>query len=142
MTVIKPPQPDLGRALWRAVFEAGAQFSPVTAALARLYQTTHPSQLEQEVAAWRTSVTDTVNEHAIRLHALETTYQPRLILSEAAETLALWLARESPSAHRDGFDYGVVQTALPHGIDRDVEGHTGRDGAAPLMPASNCLLSP
>jgi hypothetical protein len=119
--MIETPKADVGRAVWRAVFEAGAQFTPVTAALARLYQTTHPSKFEQDVAVWRSTVTETVNEHETRLLALEINYQPRMKLSEAAQRLALWLACESPSAHRDTFDYEAVQAAFPDMDKRELE---------------------
>ena len=119
--MIATPKADVGRAVWRAVFEAGAQFTPVTAALARLYQTTHPSRFEQAVGVWRDEITSTVNDQQLRLAALETTYQPRMMLGAAAQDLALWLAREAPTANGDGFGFEAVQAAFPEVGKRDLE---------------------
>jgi hypothetical protein len=128
--MIETPKPDIGRSVWRAVFEAGAQFIPVTAALARLYQTTHPSKFEQDVQAWSSAITDTVNTHEERLQALETTDQPQMTLSSAAQALAVWLARESPSALGNRFGYVDVKAAFP-----DVERRNLEDAVAELKQA-------
>lgn len=111
--MIQPPVQDLNRAIWRAALEGAAGFHPVTAALARLYQVTHPSKFEQDVAQWWMTVSTSVNDHEIRLQALETTYQPRLALGEDAQALALWLAGHSTRGDEHSVEFDVIQAAFP-----------------------------
>ena len=59
--MIEAPEPDKSKTATRAIAEALAQATPVTAGLARLYQYTHPSEFEQEVQQWRRDISDAVN---------------------------------------------------------------------------------
>jgi hypothetical protein len=59
--VIKAPKNDRRIAARRAIVEALAQATPLTAGLARLYQTTHPSQFELEVEEFFEIVAEELN---------------------------------------------------------------------------------
>lgn len=125
--MIAPPVENVDRAVWRAALEAGAQFFPVTAALTRLYQTTHPSRFEQELVQWRMTISTSVNDHAARLQRLEETYHPHLALSDGAKALALWLAGHSTSGRDVGVDFDEIRAAFP-----ETDKRTLQDAAAEL----------
>ncbi|MDQ1153059.1 hypothetical protein [Brevundimonas sp. SORGH_AS_0993] len=125
--MIEPPKENVDRALWRAVAEAATQFTPVTAALARLYQTTHPSQFQKDVERWHEVVSDTANDHEARLQTLEAAHQPKLKLSPDATALALWLAETSAYGLEDPIGFDAVSAAFPEAAKRDLE-----DAAAEL----------
>ena len=59
--MLTPPVQQVDRALWRAALEAAAGFTPVTAALARIYQVTFPPKFEEDLAAWRGEVASAVD---------------------------------------------------------------------------------
>ncbi len=59
---IDPPLRDRRRAGLRAVVEAVAQASPITAGLARLYQDTHPPKSVADREAWEDRITEAVNK--------------------------------------------------------------------------------
>jgi hypothetical protein len=111
--MIQPPVQDLNRAVWRAAVEGAAQFTPVTAAIARLFQLTHPAQFERDLAEWRMTVSTSVNDHEARLQALEATYRPHMALSADAQSLALWLAGQSVRGDDHNVDFTVIQAAFP-----------------------------
>lgn len=111
--MIAPPKENSDRALLRAFLEAGAQFFPVTAALTRLYQTSHPSQFQRELEQWRTDVSDAANRLAARLDALEQAHHPTLTLSEDADTLARWLVATSERGLEEFVEAEAVLAALP-----------------------------
>ncbi len=125
--MIVPPVQDVDRAIWRAVLEAGAQFFPVTAALTRIYQTTHPRQFEQELERWRLTVSASINDQDARLQRLEDTYHPRLALSEESKALALWLASRSITGRQESVEFDVVVAAFPQSSQRTLQ-----DAAAEL----------
>ncbi len=124
--MIKGPVENVNRALWRAALEAGAGFHPVTAALARLYQVTHPTEFSQDLAAWRQEVTDATNDHEGRLTALEAK-RPKLLLSDDAMALATWLSLSSEAGLEDGVDYDALKAAFPDATPRELQ-----DAAAEL----------
>ncbi|MDZ4374941.1 MAG: hypothetical protein U1C74_26475 [Phenylobacterium sp.] len=125
--MIAPPVENVDRAVWRAVLEAGAQFFPVTAALTRLYQTTHPSRFEQELVQWRMTISASANDHEARLQRLEETYHPHLALSDEAKALALWLAGHSTTGREDSVDFDEIRAAFP-----ETDKRTLQDAAAEL----------
>lgn len=125
--MIEAPEENIDRSLWRAVAEAATQFTPVTAALARLYQTTHPSQFQRDVEHWRGEMTDASNDHEARLEALEARHQPKLQLSRDATDLALWLAQTSEYGLEDPVGFDAVVEAF-----RDTEPRDLQDAAAEL----------
>jgi hypothetical protein len=124
--VIKSPIEDVNRALWRAALEAGAGFTPVTAALARLYQVTYPTQFSQDLIAWRQEVTDATNDHDERLTALEAK-RPKLTVSADAMALATWLSLHSQAGLDDPVDYDAITSAFPEATARELQ-----DAAAEL----------
>jgi hypothetical protein len=124
--VIKPPVENVDRALWRAALEAAAGFTPVTGALARIYQVTHPPKFAQDLAEWRQEVTNATNDHEARLTALETK-RPKLTLSAEATALASWLALQSEAGMDDPVEYGTVAAAFPDATARELQ-----DAAAEL----------
>ncbi|MDB5433090.1 MAG: hypothetical protein JWP35_4206 [Caulobacter sp.] len=122
---IQPPLDD--RSVLRASLEALAQFHPVSAALSRLYQTTHPSQFEQRVIAWRVEITDAANDLEERVAQLERDFQPSLNLSPLGVDLATWLVKTSPKGLTEGVDFEAIQTAFLNAKARDLQ-----DAAAEL----------
>ena len=124
--MLTPPVQDPKRALWRAALEAAAGFTPVTAALARIYQVTFPSKFEQDLAHWRGEISAAVDDHDARLVALEAE-RPALVLSEDAVTLASWLSLTSPAGLGDPVDYTEMTAAFPGASARDLQ-----DAAAEL----------
>lgn len=112
--MIAPPVQDTSRAVWRAVLEAGAQFIPVTAALTRILQTTHPSKFDQEIAQWRFTVSASANDLEARLQHIEQTYRPRLTLSSEAVALALWLAKRSDDGRDHSVDFEEIMAGFPN----------------------------
>ena len=111
--MISTPVQDVDRAVWRAVLESGAQFFPVTAALARIYQTTHPSKFEHELVQWRSTISASANDHEARLQQLEATYRPHLALGVDARALALWLAAQSTTGRENSVDFETLEAAFP-----------------------------
>lgn len=99
--MIKAPEPNTSRVAIRAVVEAIAQITPITAGLARLYQFTHPSALEEEVQAWQREVSDALNDHEAAIGKLIERMIPRMQIGETALTIALWLAEQSPDGPDD-----------------------------------------
>ena len=59
--MIKPPKKNIKKDVARALVEGVAQSNPLAGALARLYQTTHPSESEQDRDRWAQEVTDRIN---------------------------------------------------------------------------------
>ena len=60
--MIEPPKKNANKEVARAIVEALAQATPITSFLARLYQTTHPSETEQDRLRWSVELTDRVND--------------------------------------------------------------------------------
>lgn len=125
--MIQAPKENIDRSLWRAVAEAATQFSPVTAALARLYQTTHPSQFQKDVERWHEAVSDASNDHEARLQALEALHQPKLMMSDEASGLAIWIIETSRYGLEDPVDFDTIVAAFPDVAKRDLQ-----DAAAEL----------
>ena len=140
--MIEPPKENVDRAIWRAVAEAATQFTPITAALSRLYQTTHPTQFQQDVARWHEVVSDTANDHEARLLALEATYQPKLKLSADATALALWLAETSDYGLEDPVGFDEVIAAFPDAAKRDLEDAAAELASFGLVKTSGALGHP
>jgi hypothetical protein len=105
----------------RAFLEAAAQFTPVTAALARIYQTTHPSKFETDLSIWRSSLTNSNQDHENRITRLEAEQHPRLLLSELAQALAVWLAKSSEKGLSDPISFDTIQAAFPAEARRALE---------------------
>lgn len=97
MTPITPPVPQEWRLTARAVTEALAQATPITAGLAGIYRYTHPSQLDRDIEAWRAAVSERVNDHDAAIAALEAALKPKLRITEQALALGVWIARASPN---------------------------------------------
>lgn len=140
--MIQPPKEDIGRALWRAVAEAATQFNPVSAALARLYQTTHPSQFQRDVARWHERVSGAVNDHETRLQALEARHQPQFLMSSEATALAVWLAETSEFGLEDPVSFDALQAAFPGISTRDLEDAIAELSAFNLVTTSAALGHP
>lgn len=121
--MIKPPIENVNRALWRAALEAGAGFTPVTAALARLYQVTHPTQFARDLREWRQEVTDATNDHEARLTTLEAK-RPKLLLSADAMALATWLSLRTETGLDDLVEYDALTAAFPEATARDLQDAT------------------
>jgi len=131
--MIETPKENIDRSLWRAVAEAATQFTPVTAALARLYQTTHPSQFQRDVERWHEAVTDASNDHEARLEALEAVHQPKFRMSEDATALALWLVQTSEYGLEDPVGFDEVVQAFPETSQRDLQDAAAEPGAFCLV---------
>ncbi|WP_420469963.1 hypothetical protein [Brevundimonas sp. FT23042] len=137
--MITAPIENTDRAILRAVLEATAQFMPVTAALTRLYQTTHPSKFQQDVASWQVAVSDTVNQQDVRLAALEAAHHPQLLLSDEAVAVARWLSETSEFGLEDGIGFGVLVGAF-EGMDKaDLEDAVAELAAVGLVSSSGAL---
>lgn len=134
--MITPPKENIDRALLRAFLEAGTQFFPVAAALARLYQTTHPSEFQRELEQWRTDVSDAANKLEVRLDALEQAHHPTLNLSDDADTLARWLVANSEGGLERFVDADTLLVALPGWASRRLQ-----DAAAELKLAGLATTS-
>jgi hypothetical protein len=124
--MLKPPVQNINRALWRAALEAAAGFTPVTAALSRIYQVTFPAKFEQDLTEWRQEVSTAVNDHEGRLTALEVK-RPTLALTDDAMALASWLSLQSESGLEDPVEYEAMAAAFPEASARDLQ-----DAAAEL----------
>lgn len=107
------PKDDKSRAVLRALAEAGASFFPLAGALARLYQTTHPAQFAREVEHWQGDITATVNALDARLSALEARHQPKLVLSDVAFDIALWLVADADRPPHWPVSQGDIVAGLP-----------------------------
>lgn len=66
---IAPPARDRKAEVRRAGFEALAQATPVTAALAQIYRATHPPRAEAARETWEIGISARSNEHDARLDA-------------------------------------------------------------------------
>lgn len=119
---IRSPEEHGKRDGARAVAEAVASFEPITAALTRIYQTTHPSKSEQERRAWQGVVTERTNEHSDRLDQHETLLQPTETLDGVAAVLARQLTRSCPDAMGQTFyDLDDMCALLPEASRPEVE---------------------
>jgi len=124
--MIETPVENIPRALWRAAFEGAAGFTPVTSALARLYQVTYPTKFSEDLKAWREEVSNAANDHEARLAMLEAR-RPKLLLSAEAAALASWLAQVSPAGMDDPVDCVTLVSAFPDATPRELQ-----DAAAEL----------
>lgn len=140
--MIQTPRENIDRSLWRAVAEAATQFTPVTAALARLYQTTHPSQFQRDVERWHEAVTDASNDHEARLEALEAVHQPKFRMSEDATALALWLVQTSEYGLEDPVGFDEMVQAFPETSQRDLQDAAAELGAFGLVATSAAFGHP
>ena len=134
--MIIPPKENIDRALLRAFLEAGTQFFPVAAALSRLYQTTHPTQFQQDLEKWRSDVSDAANRLEMRLDALEEAHHPKLSLSDDADALARYLVGQSENGLESFVESGVLTDALPGWNSRRLQ-----DAAAELKLAGLATTS-
>lgn len=110
---LAPPNENKGRAVLRALVESSASLLPVAGALARLYQTTHPSQFAHDVERWQGDITATVNDLAERLVALEAQYAPQMALSELALEVACWLVGDEARPAHWPVDLAAIIEGLP-----------------------------
>lgn len=119
--MIVPPVEDRKRGATRAIVEALAQATPITAGLARIYQFTHPSDMERQLAAWREEVSKTINDHELLLGKLADLLTPRLAISGEAMALARWLVEESGDGLRGACEFSALETAFPSIPNRELE---------------------
>lgn len=137
--MITAPIESTDRAVLRAVLEASAQFLPVTAALTRLYQTTHPSQFQQDVTRWQAAVSDSVNQQDARLSALEAAHSPRLLLSDEAVAVAKWLSETSEFGLEDGVELGELVAGLGSIDKADLEDAVAELQASGLVSSQGAI---
>lgn len=105
------------RDVFRAIVEAIAGADPLSGALARIYQTTHPSKAAREQAAWFEAITARVNEHAKQLDRQEDMLAPTVMLDGLPEQLAAFMIRDCPNGLADRrYEIEDLQEELP-GID-------------------------
>lgn len=93
--MIKAPKKSEGKAAARALIEAFAQGTPVTAGLAHFYGYTHPSQFEQDIESWRGEITDLVNEHADQIQKHEAVLNPTVTIKGVTAKVAEQLVKSS-----------------------------------------------
>ncbi|MCF6326496.1 MAG: hypothetical protein L3J21_04285 [Devosiaceae bacterium] len=93
--MIEPPKENPPQRSIRVLMEALAQFTPVTAGLAHIYQFAYPSDMEAKLAVWRTEISNLSNTHEARICQLEEKITPLLRISKTALELALWLTKTS-----------------------------------------------
>lgn len=140
--MIQPPKENIDRTLWRAVAEAATQFTPVTAALARLYQTTHPSQFQKDVERWHEGASDAINDHETRLQTLEARHQPKFLMSAEASALAVWIAETSEYGLEDPIGFDAIIAAFPYVPKRDLEDAAAELSAFGLAATSAAIGHP
>lgn len=92
MTISYPEQ-DEARAATRCIIEMVAQFTPVTAALARLYGYTHPSEFERDRERFFRDLADNANSTEERLTRLEGFLAARVTVSDLALDIAFHVLR-------------------------------------------------
>lgn len=112
--MIEAPEPDNTKLATRAIAEALAQATPITAGLARLYQFTHPSEFDQQVQQWRGDISKAVN--AIFEHL-----RPRLIISETSLELARVLTVNATNGYGDRIGFEDVVQAMPDHEDQTLQ---------------------
>jgi hypothetical protein len=113
MDQISPPGLDTRRAGTRAIVEAIMQAVPVTAGLSRLYQFTHPSQFEREVANWQVEISARVNEHIAVLAELAERLEGRLVISDLAVRLGMRLVETDEAALASASEFNTLQKLIP-----------------------------
>ncbi len=119
---IKAPEPRPKREGVRALVEAAASFEPVTAALTRIYHTTHPPKSEHERQIWQGAITERTNEHTERLDTYETLIQPKETLIGATAALAQRFIQGCPDGMGQTFyDLDELCALLPDSDRADVE---------------------
>src|SRR5207245_735037 len=92
MTITYPEQ-DKARAATRCILEMLAQAHPVTAALARLYGYTHPSEFEQDRERFFRDLAGSANSMEERLTKLERFLSNRLTIGNLALDVAFHVLR-------------------------------------------------
>lgn len=111
---LTPPIENKSQAVVRALVESGVGMIPFVGPITRLFQTTHPSQFARDVEQWQGDITATVNDLAERLADLEATYQPKLVLSDLALEVALWLLAEDARSPGYPVSMGQIIAGLPN----------------------------
>lgn len=94
---IKAPDADKKREGVRAIVEAVASVEPVTAALTRIYQTTHPPKSETDRQLWQEAVSERTNENTARIEHHDDLLHPKETLTGATAALAQKLVQRCPN---------------------------------------------
>ncbi|GGE02549.1 hypothetical protein GCM10011390_21790 [Aureimonas endophytica] len=111
------------RDAFRAIVEAIAGANPITGALARIYQTTHPSKAARQQAAWFDAVTARVNEHARQLDRQDDMLAPTVMLDGLPEQLVTFMIRDCPNGLADRrYEIEDLQGELLDTDPRAIEG--------------------
>ena len=96
---IEPP--DTKPSVTRTLAESAAQLSPPTAALARIYQDTHPPAAERNRQAWEQDISERSNEQDARLDSHDRALAPRTEkISGTTANLIAALAHDCPDGLR------------------------------------------
>lgn len=93
---IKAPDAHQKREGVRAIVEAVASFEPVTAALTRIYQTTHPPKSETDRQLWQEAVSERTNENTDCIERHEDLLNPKKTITGVAAALAQTLIQKCP----------------------------------------------
>lgn len=120
--IIIVPRAHPKRAGIRAMIEAVAGFDPVTGALARLYQTTHPPKSEQEREDWQNAITQRSNEHDERLDQHEAILSPEVTtFSRLTARMIQAICRSCPDGLAEHFlDLDEVKELLPDASEEEM----------------------
>lgn len=111
--MIIAPKEDKKRSIARALAEAILGELPISGAIMRIFEETHPSKYKVEIEQWRRGLTDRVNEHDTVLNKLTQVLEPTIKISDHATAVALAICRLSESGLPDPVPLEAIATNTP-----------------------------
>lgn len=119
--MIKAPEHNTKNEALRAVVEAFAQSFPLTAAGARIFQFTNPTQYEKEKCLWESEITDRINAHEDKLTLFYEYLFPKISISPAALGVAKILIDSSENGLQDFIEFENVKEMFPGVEEEELE---------------------
>jgi hypothetical protein len=119
--MIKAPEHNIRNEAARTLVEAMAQFSPLTAAAARIFQFTRQTQYEKEKEAWTSEITKLINDHEDTLKIFYDYLFPKISISQDALALAKILIDTSEQGLEDFIELDVVKNLFPEISEEELD---------------------
>lgn len=133
---IQYPNRDVNRELARALIEGSIGAVPsIGSGLIAFYRVTHPPAFEALRDAWGEEASAIINSLEERVDRLA----PKMILSNEAASLALWIAESSNTGRADVLEFDTVRTAFSDATETEIEDACGELQLESLVEASGAL---
>jgi len=119
--MVKAPEHNTRNEAIRAVVEAISQATPLSSAVARIFQFTNPTQYEKEREIWTSEITDRVNKHEDRIELFYDYLFPKISISPNALAVAKILIDASEVGFGDVLEFEYLVPLLPDIDESDIE---------------------